>query len=128
MEMFWQLIALVAVIVGTIFSVLGVVGYIRLPDVYTRLHATGKVSVFGVVLLLVAAAVLTPLGFGRAMVLITLVMLAGPGTAHALGSAAYRLSIPLRRAIRDDLARVIIPPTCPSQTAEPPSRGLPLMD
>jgi multicomponent Na+:H+ antiporter subunit G len=33
---------------------------LRLPDVYTRLHATGKVSVFGVVMLLLAAVFWTP--------------------------------------------------------------------
>lgn len=125
MDLFWQSTAIIAVIIGTIFSVIGVLGYIRLPDVYTHLHATGKVSVFGVVLLLMAAAVLTPLGFGRAIVLITLLMLAGPVTSHALGSAAYRLGIPLRRAIRDDMARVIIAPARPSQTNGSPSRGVP---
>ena len=57
METIFQLMAILAVVVGTLFSVVGVVGFIRLPDVYTRLHATGKVGVFGVVLLLVAAVV-----------------------------------------------------------------------
>jgi hypothetical protein len=41
METIFQLIAILAVVVGTLFSVVGVVGFIRLPDVYTRLHATG---------------------------------------------------------------------------------------
>lgn len=99
-----QLFALLAVVIGTTFSVLGVLGYLRLPDVYTRLHATGKVGVFGAVLLLLAAAAWTPLSFGKALVLIIFLLLAGPVTSHALASAAYRSGIPFATPIRDDLA------------------------
>lgn len=98
-----QLIALLAVIIGTFFSVVGVLGLIRLPDVYTRLQATGKVGVFGVVLLLVAAAIWTPLGWGKAILLIILLMISGPVSTHAISSAAYRIGIPMRNPVRDDL-------------------------
>lgn len=107
METVLQVIAILAVMAGTAFSVLGVLGYVRLPDVYTRLHAVGKVGVFGTVMLLVGAVVWTPLGLGRGLVLIALLLLAGPVMAHALASAAYRVGIPLRQAIRDDLARAV---------------------
>ena len=74
METIFQLIAIIAVIAGTFFSVVGVLGMVRLPDVYARLHATGKVGVFGVVLLLTAAVVWTPLGWARALLLIALLL------------------------------------------------------
>jgi multicomponent Na+:H+ antiporter subunit G len=105
MNSFLQFIALIAVIIGTLFSVIGILGLIRLPDVYSRLQATGKVAVFGVVLLLVAAAAWTPLSWGRALLLISLLMVAGPVTSHAIASAAYRIGIPMKQAIRDDLAK-----------------------
>jgi multicomponent Na+:H+ antiporter subunit G len=104
-EIVLQGIAVVAVLAGTAFSVLGVLGYMRMPDVYTRLHTVGKVGVFGAVLLLVGAVAWTPVGVGKGLVLIALLLLAGPVTAHAMASAAYRIGIPLRQAIRDDLAR-----------------------
>ena len=99
-----QFVALVAVVTGTLFSIVGMLGLIRLPDVYSRLHATGKVAVFGVVLLLVAAAAWTPLSWGKALLLILLLMVAGPVTSHTIASAAYRIGIPMKQAIRDDLA------------------------
>lgn len=105
MDILMQLVASLAVVIGTLFSVLGVLGYIRLPDVYTRLHATGKVGVFGVVLLLVAAVAWTPIGLGKGLVLIALLLLAGPVTSHVLASAAYRTAIPMERALRNDLAQ-----------------------
>lgn len=103
MEVFLQWTAVVAIVLGTFLSLVGVIGYIRFPDVYTRLHATGKVGIFGVVLLLVAAIVWTPLGWGRGLVLIAFLMIAGPVTAHALASAAYRIGIPFRSFVRNDL-------------------------
>ncbi|MGQ9491820.1 MAG: monovalent cation/H(+) antiporter subunit G, partial [Anaerolineae bacterium] len=106
MQAFFEFIAILAVLAGTAFSVLGVLGFIRMPDVYTRLHAAGKVSVFGVVLLLLATVALTPLGFGKGLVLIALLVIGGPATSHAIGSAAHRIGIPLKGAIRDDLAQL----------------------
>ncbi len=103
MENILIFIAILAVCIGTFFSLTGVLGYVRFPDVYTGLHASGKVSVFGVVLLMVAAISWTPLSLGKGLVLISLVMLSGPVVSHALASAAYRIELPLEQAVRDDL-------------------------
>jgi multicomponent Na+:H+ antiporter subunit G len=103
MDSILQFLALIAVITGTAFSLIGVIGLLRLPDVYTRLHATGKVGVYGAVLLLVAAAIWTPLGWGKALLLIILLMVSGPVTAHAISSAAYRIGLPMKNPVRDDL-------------------------
>ncbi|MBE2200395.1 MAG: monovalent cation/H(+) antiporter subunit G [Anaerolinea sp.] len=90
-----QLVAIVAVVLGTFLSLVGILGYVRMPDVYTRLHATGKVGVFGAVLLLVAAVSSTPLSMGKGLVLIALLLVTGPVTSHAIASAAYRIGIPM---------------------------------
>lgn len=97
---------MITVLIGTFFSIVGVLGYFRLPDVYTKLHASGKVGVFGIVLLLVATIIGSPANFsaGRGLILIALLLITGPVTSHAISSAAYRLGIPLERSIRDDLA------------------------
>jgi multicomponent Na+:H+ antiporter subunit G len=105
MEVLLQILAILAVVSGTLFSVLGVLGYMRLPDIYSRLHTVGKVGAFGAVLLLVGAMVWTPLGLGKGLLLIAFLLLAGPVTAHTLASAAYRVGIPLSQAIRDDLSQ-----------------------
>jgi multicomponent Na+:H+ antiporter subunit G len=107
METVLQVVAILMVLAGAAFSMLGVLGYLRLPDVYTRLHAVGKVGMFGTVLLLLGAVAWTPLGLGKGLVLIALLLLAGPVTAHALASAAYRIGIPQSQAFRDDLAQAV---------------------
>ena len=103
MENILTFIAILAVCIGTFFSLTGVLGYIRFPDVYTGLHATAKVSVFGAVFLMVAAISWTPLTLGKGLVLISLLLISGPVISHALASAAYRIKIPLKQVVRDDL-------------------------
>ena len=103
MENIFIIVAIIAVVIGTFFSLTGVLGYIRFPDVYTRLHASGKVSVFGAVFLIIAAISWTPLSLGRGLVLISLLLISGPVISHALASAAYRIKIPLEQTTRDDL-------------------------
>ena len=98
-----EALALIAVVAGTAFSVIGILGMLRLPDVYTRLHATGKVSTFGAVLLLVAAALIIEAVWAKALIAIVLVLISGPVVSHVLGSAALRIGIPLKGAVRDDL-------------------------
>ncbi len=101
--------AILAVVVGTLFSIVGIIGLVRLPDVYTRLHAAGKVSTFGVALLAVAAVLAVPYAWSRGLLLIVLVLLAGPVVSHVIGSVAYRTGVPMRGAVRDDLAGRISP-------------------
>lgn len=98
-----EIAAIVAILIGTAFSIIGIIGFIRLPDIYTRLHATGKVGVYGVVLLLVAAALQTPLAWGKAIILIILMMVSGPVAAHAIASAATRIGVAMDNPVVDEL-------------------------
>jgi len=43
-------------IIGTFFMILGSIGVLRMPDIYTRLHALTKSSTMGLTSLLVACA------------------------------------------------------------------------
>jgi multisubunit Na+/H+ antiporter MnhG subunit len=45
---------------------------------------------------------------GKDLVLIGLLMLAGPVASHAIASAAYRLGIPMRGTVRNDLRRLTL--------------------
>ncbi len=103
METVLQVIAWVFLVLGTLMSFIGVIGFLRMPDVYTRLHATGKVSIFGLVFLLIAADILTPLATWKSLLLIFFVLMAAPSISHSIASAAYRSGIPMTGK-RDDLA------------------------
>ncbi|UCG13538.1 MAG: hypothetical protein JSU72_03405 [Deltaproteobacteria bacterium] len=53
---------------------------------------------------LVAAVMGEPLGWGRGLILIVLLMITGPATAHAIGSAANRIGLDRTGTGRDDLS------------------------
>jgi multicomponent Na+:H+ antiporter subunit G len=46
-----EVIVLICIIIGIFFNILGVIGLLRFPDVYTRLHATTKSTTFGSIFL-----------------------------------------------------------------------------
>lgn len=98
-----QIVGILALIAGTGFSILGILGMLRLPDSYTRLHATGKVSAFGCVFLSVAAIALTPLTLGKGLVLIFLLLLSAPTVSHSIASAGYRAGVPRLPTETDEL-------------------------
>jgi multicomponent Na+:H+ antiporter subunit G len=68
-------IALILVLIGTSFSVIGMVGVYRLPNVYTQLHVAGKVGVLSIILVLLAPVLVTPLIWHKGMVMILFLLL-----------------------------------------------------
>lgn len=85
----WLMLALVGL--GLFFSMVAAVGLIRMPDVYTRAHATSKADTLGTVLTLAGVAVAFEAGVPRAkLVLLALFMfITNPTATHAITRAAY---------------------------------------
>lgn len=85
-------VAVVLFAVGCVFfTFVGVVGLVRLPDVYTRAHAVSKADTLGAGFALLAVAVsfgwdLTAL---KALLLFVIVFVVNPTAVHALVSSAY---------------------------------------
>lgn len=78
-------------LVGTGFMLVAAIGLLRLPDLYTRMHAVTKAGTLGIGFVLVSAAV----AFGdvsvaaRAFVAILFVLFTAPVSAHMIGRAGY---------------------------------------
>lgn len=85
-------LAHVLLIFGLLFILAGVLGVLRLPDFYTRLHAMGKCDTLGVTLVLLALAIYAGLSLVTVKVLLISVFigLANPVATHALGRAAMK--------------------------------------
>ena len=83
-------------VVGLLVVTLAVVGVVRLRDAYSRVHAASQAVFFGVVLVLVAAAVH---GGGELAVRSGLIgaflVESTPGSAHAIAWAAWRRRVGL---------------------------------
>ena len=85
----WLAIALIAG--GVFFSLVAVVGIVRLPDLYTRAHATSKSDTLGTVLSLAGVALLlgSDLSVVKTVFLLLFMFLTNPTAAHAITRAAY---------------------------------------
>ncbi len=80
----------ILVVLGLLFMTLGIVGMIRMPDIYTKLHAASKSVFLGVIALALAAMLVG----GETMImrlalLCVLVLLTTPVSSHAIGRGAY---------------------------------------
>jgi multicomponent Na+:H+ antiporter subunit G len=85
------------VIVGLVFMTLGVVGVLRMPDAYSKLHAQSKAVALGAVCLLAAAALRGQAPNALVGLLVAAFLLAtSPVSAHAVGRAAWRRGEPMR--------------------------------
>ena len=88
--MTWLAISLI--VVGLIFLVIGSIGMLRLPDVFSRAHALSLTDSLGAVFVLLGLAVYEgfTMNFPRIMVVLVLVYLMNPVISHATIRAAYR--------------------------------------
>ena len=103
-----EILILALATVGTLFMLISAIGILRLPDVYTRMHANGKAGTLGISCLLLAAG----LYYGgtwlpRMIILIVLFFVTAPIATTAMARAAYRVSDPAEKFdLRyDDIAR-----------------------
>ncbi|MEW6032610.1 MAG: monovalent cation/H(+) antiporter subunit G [Bacillota bacterium] len=79
-------------IVGVAFLFIGAVGLVRLPDFYSRLHATGKCDTFGMTLCLIGLALYGGFTVTSLKILIVgaFILVGNPTATHAISRAAYR--------------------------------------
>lgn len=99
---------IVLVVVGLMFALSGVVGILRMPDVYTRIQCSSKTITMGALPLLAALVVaegpLTTYG-SRALLVAMLLFVVNPAASHALSRAAYKTGVPMwRGAVSDEPA------------------------
>jgi len=92
-----EIIGLFFLLGGLFFSVVGVLGMVRMPDLYCRLHASGKVSTVGLCGLLLGAAFLMPSAMLKLIALAIFAILTLPVSTHAIAAAAHRHGVPVMR-------------------------------
>ncbi|MBZ9934956.1 monovalent cation/H(+) antiporter subunit G [Mesorhizobium sp. BR1-1-16] len=92
----------VLILAGAGFFLTGAIGFIRMPDLFTRLHAASLSDTTGMALILSGLAVHA--GFTVAAVklvfLILFLLFMGPATTHALAAAALAAGVKPLGAMR----------------------------
>ena len=106
LDLLLSLVVAVMLVGGGLFTFLAALGVVRLPDVYTRMHAASKAGTVGSGLMLLAAgihagdaAILT-----RALAGFVFFVLTAPVAAHLLAKAAHAAGYRLTRlTVLDEL-------------------------
>ena len=83
--------AAILLVSGALITLLGTIGLVRFPDVFTRMHASTKAAVVGVILMTAAAAIEagTVGGLLVLLLVVALLFLSGPLGMSLLARAAY---------------------------------------
>jgi len=86
-----SVLTIIFVVLGIFFLLIGSVGTIRLPDFYSRTHATSKSDTLGMMLIIIGLIIFEGLTInsGKLFLVLLFILLANPIGAHALARAAY---------------------------------------
>jgi multicomponent Na+:H+ antiporter subunit G len=96
----------VLLLIGAFFVLAAAIGIVRLPDLYTRMHAASKAGTVGSGLLLLAAGLYSgePAVFARALAGFFFFILTVPVSAHLLAKASHITGhFPADISVRDDM-------------------------
>ncbi|MDP2872621.1 MAG: monovalent cation/H(+) antiporter subunit G [Bacillota bacterium] len=87
---FWLAVPLL--LGGLFFLAVGTIGLLRLPDIYTRMHATGKCDTLGAGLILLALVIMAPTVevAVKLLLMVGLICVINPTTTHVIANVAYR--------------------------------------
>ena len=89
-DLILEVLSWISILGGLFFMIVGTIGVVRMPDVYTRLHAAGMTDTMGAGLLLLGMCFQA----GLTLVLVRLILIyafllfTSPISSHALASAA----------------------------------------
>lgn len=100
------------IVVGIIFTIVTVIGILRLPDVYTRAHAASKSATLGVLSILLGVFLHFWLIKGifsiQLILAIAFLFITSPIGGHLMSRAAYMSGVkPTELTVGDDLAEIV---------------------
>jgi multicomponent Na+:H+ antiporter subunit G len=84
-------LALIFIVIGLFFMVVGAIGLIRFPDFYTRVHATGKCDTLGEGMILFGLVLYEGMNLVavKILLLVIFIFITSPTAVHAILNVAY---------------------------------------
>lgn len=138
MNLILNIVMALALVIGLTFNTLGVVGILRFPDVYTRLHADTKATTFGTIFTSLAVVIwllrawLVGGGDGAFLqqaihTIFAVVVLAVTNAtgAHAIARAAWHSGIRPKDAVCDALDQEVASRAAPVDATSVASQSSP---
>ena len=93
--MITNIVVVVLLVAGTFFMLIGTIGFLRFPDFYSRIHATGKCDTLGEGLMLIGLMIYAGVSFVSVKILFLMIfiLVANPTSTHAIAKAAYDVGL-----------------------------------
>lgn len=81
---------------GGFFMIFGVIGMLRFPDVYTRLHASSKCGTTGFLSILIGLMIRSGVSAltARMLAIAVFVLITGPVASHLIAKSARNAGVP----------------------------------
>ncbi len=92
-----DIIAMILIVAGMFFLLMGCLGLFRFPDYYTRMHAAGKCDTLGSLLIVVGLALHHGLHLAslKLIFIAVFIFLTSPTATHAIARSALRNNMPV---------------------------------
>lgn len=115
-----ELIFDVMLLISCAVMTLGIIGILRMPDVYTKLHGASKSVFLGVVLLCISSSVIaTPAMNMRLFLIALIVVITTPLASHVVGRAAFLIQERMETPGAVDESNVLIDQSGERTNADP---------
>ena len=109
MTLFVEIASWVLILLGSFFTLVGAFGLVRMPEVFTRMHAASVTDTLGVGFLILGMCLQAGLGLVtlKLVLLLALFFFTGPVVTHALAQACLHEGIkPMLAEDRRNAARL----------------------
>lgn len=95
----------ILILIGSVFSLLGALGILRMPDIYNRLQAGTKATTLGALSLILGVGLLNPAFLGKSILLIVFIVLTNPISSSTIARSGRRAGVPMvKEAVVDAYA------------------------
>jgi multicomponent Na+:H+ antiporter subunit G len=84
-----RFLADICLLIGALFSLLGALGLVRMPDVYNRIQASTKAVTLGALVFLLGIALLQPAWWSKLLCIVGFILLTSPVSSSAIARALY---------------------------------------
>lgn len=98
----------VLIVIGALFSLLGALGILRMPDIYNRLQAGTKATTLGAFSLILGVGIANPAFLGKGILLILFIVLTNPISSSVIARSGRRSGVPMvEGSVVDEYASVV---------------------
>ena len=92
-----EILVSVFILAGSLFILIASIGIVKMPDIYTRMHAATKATSWGIMLILLGVMIFFPFPgiIIKSILIIIFLYLTTPVAANLLGKSSLEMGLPV---------------------------------